>query len=143
MIENRAPIASMVSFQSYTIAIMIGRNSVNRDRCMTFDILTGTIDALTIVHSGPGEHISIAFPFFRLLYSQCLDACLLCKELKGEDTVLQLGSLKISACGLIVRSKHFSLRLLEFAISGSVLLVVSGIYVLRLLLLVLVLWFTK
>jgi hypothetical protein len=40
MIENRAPIASMFSFQSYTIAIMIGRNSVNRDRCMTFDILT-------------------------------------------------------------------------------------------------------
>jgi hypothetical protein len=30
----------MFSFQSYTIAIMIGRNSVNRDRCMTFDILT-------------------------------------------------------------------------------------------------------
>jgi hypothetical protein len=24
----------------YTIAIMIVRNSVNRDRCMTFDILT-------------------------------------------------------------------------------------------------------
>jgi hypothetical protein len=40
MIENRAPIASMFSFRSYTIAIMIGRNSVNRDRCMTFDILT-------------------------------------------------------------------------------------------------------
>jgi hypothetical protein len=40
MIENRAPIASMFSFQLYTIAIMIGRNSVNRDRCMTFDILT-------------------------------------------------------------------------------------------------------
>jgi hypothetical protein len=40
MIENRAPIASMFLFQSYTIAIMIGRNSVNRDRCMTFDILT-------------------------------------------------------------------------------------------------------
>jgi hypothetical protein len=35
MIENRAPIASMFSFQSYTIAIMIGRNSVNRDRCET------------------------------------------------------------------------------------------------------------
>jgi hypothetical protein len=30
----------MFSFQSYTIAIMIVRNSVNRDRCMTFDILT-------------------------------------------------------------------------------------------------------
>jgi hypothetical protein len=40
MIKNRAPIASMFSFQLYTIAIMIGRNSVNRDRCMTFDILT-------------------------------------------------------------------------------------------------------
>lgn len=62
-----------------------------------------TIDALTIVHSGPGEHISIAFPFFHLMYSQCLDACLLCKELKGEDTVLQqLGSLKISTYGLMV-----------------------------------------
>jgi hypothetical protein len=62
-----------------------------------------TIDALTIVHSGPGEHISIAFPFFHLMYSQCFDACLLCKELKGEDTVLQqLGSLKISTYGLMV-----------------------------------------
>jgi hypothetical protein len=44
MIKNRAPIASMFSFQSYTIAIMIVRNSVNRDRCMTFDILT--VDAV-------------------------------------------------------------------------------------------------
>jgi hypothetical protein len=43
MIKNRAPIASMFSFQSYTIAIMIVRNSVNRDRCMTFDILTGPL----------------------------------------------------------------------------------------------------
>jgi hypothetical protein len=41
MIENRAPIVFMFSFQSYTIAIMIGRNSLNRERCMTFDILTG------------------------------------------------------------------------------------------------------
>jgi hypothetical protein len=43
MIKNRAPIASMFSFQSYTIAIMIVRNSVNRDRCMTFDILTSVL----------------------------------------------------------------------------------------------------
>jgi hypothetical protein len=45
MIENRAPIASMFLFQSYTITIMIGRNLVNRDRCMTFDILTYSLSA--------------------------------------------------------------------------------------------------